>query len=564
MSFNDYYIEKINNIRKTIPAVAENVINPKQFVGMPLEEFEPTNIKELEEIVKEFGIKTSAEDPIPANILRMIINEALPTLQQLINQSLASGSMDGVKLSVIDPLLKKCGLDLDVKKHYRPVTNLLFFSKLIERLVSKRMDKHMNINNLNTDSAFAYKKYHSTETMMLGLFDEVLEGFDENKCTIVLFLDLSAAFDTIDIDQLLLILKNELGIKGTALKWIHSFLSGRSQKVKIDGKYSDSLDVLFGAPQGSVLGPKFFSIYVRGQPDVFAKCNFVSSSFADDSNGRKTFSLTFQHNILKNEVPMCLNEVTTWMNYQFLKINPDKTELLLLYPRSLHGDVVIRGTMIDDRHCIRFSDVVKNVGVWIDKNLDMTSHVNKIVSHSYKDIGKVRSVLSQKHTEMLVHSVVSSRLDYCNSLFFNMSKANLNKLQKVQNTAARLVLRKRKRESISNDIKKLHWLRIESRVIFKILLLVFKSVHGMCSKNLELDFKSFNCRPEDFLKLKVIFAKTKFGERRYSYFAPRLWNALPLDMRSEEKCDVFKRNLKTLLFRDTEGFLKRAFQYTNK
>ena len=562
--FNKYYIEKIENIRRTIPLVPENVINTKQFQGSILDKFESTTEEELQEIIKEFGIKTSIEDPIPTNILKMIIKEALPTLVALINQSLESGCIDGVKLSVIDPILKKCGLDTEAKKSYRPVSNLVFFSKMIERIVSKRMNTHMDINNLNTDSAFAYKKIHSTETMMLELVDEALQGFDDNKCTIVLFLDLSAAFDTIDIGKLLIILENELGITGTALKWIESFLTGRLQKVRIEGEYSESLEVLFGAPQGSVLGPKFFSIYVRGQPDVFEKCKFTSSSFADDSNGRKTFSLTFQYNMLKNEVPKCLDEVTSWMNYQFLKINPDKTELLLLHPRSLKSGVIIRGTMINDKQCIRFSDVVKNVGVWIDENLEMSSHINKIVSHSYKilkDIGRVRSVLSQKQTEMLVHPVVTTRLDYCNSLFFGTSKSNLNKLQKVQNTAARLVVRKRKRQSISDDIKKLHWLRVESRILYKILLIVYKSIGGMCSKNLMLDFKSYNCRPEDFLKLKVAFAKTKYGERRYKYVAPRLWNALPLDMRSEEKIEVFKKKLKTLLFQDTEGFRAKAFKY---
>ena len=130
--------------------------------------------------------------------------------------------------------------------------------------------------------------------------------------------------------------------------------------------------------------------------------------------------------------------------------------------------------------------------MWVDKNLDMTFHINKVVSHCYKilkDIGRIRSVLSQKHTEMLVHSLISHRMDYCNSLFYNMDKSNLEKLQKVQNTAARLIVRKKKRESISSTIKDLHWLRVESRIIFKILLLVYKSINGTSSKNIELEFK---------------------------------------------------------------------------
>ena len=120
------------------------------------------------------------------------------------------------------------------------------------------------------------------------------------------------------------------------------------------------------------------------------------------------------------------------------------------------------------------------------------------MSHCYKllkILARIRSVLSQKHTKMLVHSIITSRLDYYNSLYYNMNKSNLYKLQTVQNAAGRLICQKRKRDSI---LKQLHWLRIESRIIFKILLLVFKSIYGTCSKNLQLDFKCHNYRPDDF------------------------------------------------------------------
>ena len=194
------------------------------------------------------------------------------------------------------------------------------------------------------------------------------------------------------------------------------------------------------------------------------------------------------------------------MNVNYLKINADKTEILLLYPESLCSRVIIKG--IINGECIRFADEVKNVGVWLDKHLNMDRHTNKIVSHSHKllkDIGRIRNVLSNKHTEMLVHSVVSSRLDNCNSLFFNMKRENIFKLQKVQNAAARLVARKKKRDSVSSVIKELYWLRVESRIIFKILLLVFKSIHGMCSRNLtqKITYKGYNCRPNDYLQLET-------------------------------------------------------------
>ena len=105
------------------------------------------------------------------------------------------------------------------------------------------------------------------------------------------------------------------------------------------------MEVLFGTPQGSVFGPEMFSLYVRNQPKVFEKCKFKSSSFADDSNGRKTLALVFQYNVLNHKVRNCLNEITKWMNNQFLKISPDKTEILLLYPKSMEKEGLIRGTI---------------------------------------------------------------------------------------------------------------------------------------------------------------------------------------------------------------------------
>ena len=141
---------------------------------------------------------------------------------------------------------------------------------------------------------------------------------------------------------------------GIVLEWFRSFLENRTQKVKIDNKYSESLPVPCGAPQGSVLGPKVFNINVRSQPMVFKHCMFSTSSFADDSNGRKQFALTFQFNVLKNDIVNCLNHIVNWSNAHYMKINPDKTEILLLCPASLNGEIVIKGVIFDGQ-CIRFT-----------------------------------------------------------------------------------------------------------------------------------------------------------------------------------------------------------------
>ena len=106
----------------------------------------------------------------------------------------------------------------------------------------------------------------------------------------------------------------------------------RTQRVKVKGEYSESIQLKYGTVQGSVLGPQFFNIYIRSQPKVFHNNGFRSTAFADDSNGRKTFSIIFQYNVLWNEVPICVQNVTSWMNQQYMKVNPDKTEIILFFP----------------------------------------------------------------------------------------------------------------------------------------------------------------------------------------------------------------------------------------
>ena len=296
---------------------------------------------------------------------------------------------------------------------------------------------------------------------------------------------------------------------------------------------------------------------------MFKKLCFKTSAFADDSNGRKTVALTFQYGVVNNDVPNCISNITQWMNEHFLKINPDKTEIILFHPKSLKNDVVIRGTTIEGQ-CIRFSREVKNVGVWLDENLDFDCHINRVTSHCYKllkDIGRVRNVLKHEDTEKLVHAVISSRLDYCNSLYFNMSQENMYKLQKVQNAAARLIVKKGKSHPITRILHDLHWLRVDSRIVFKILLLVHKCIIGTCSNNLSVKYKSYNCRPGDYLLLETPRIKTKYGTRTFDFAAPRLWNALPLHIRVQEYTDMFKKLVKTMLFDGCDKFKRFAFRY---
>ena len=558
--FNDFYHNKVLKIRNDIRPSKLVRDYRKKFQGIFMESFTPTTVEELSKILKASGIKTCSEDPLPACILKVIINDLLPYICDLVNKSLRTGSVEGIKDSVIVPLLKKSGIDPEVLKNYRPVTNEVFISILTERVVLTRLLSHLSLNNLHSKYQHGYKKFHGTETLLLKLKNDVLCGFENNMATVLLLIDLSAAFDTVDIDKLLDILNHDIGIGGTAFLWFKSFLIGRTQRVKIENSKSDILHVLFGVPQGSVLGPTLFNIYVSSLSLVIQNFGFNTSGYADDNNAYDSFALTFQYHILTKKLPDLLNLINEWMNLYFLKMNPDKTEIIMFVPPNLKDAHTIQG-LVTDGNCIRFSSVVKNLGVLVDQHFNMDSHINGSVSYCYKllsDISKVRNLLSYEHTKMLVHAVISSRLDYCNSLLYNVNKTSIIKYQKVQNAAARLIARRRKRDSVSDVLIDLHWLRVDARIIFKLIVFVYKCFDNMAPQCI---CELLTVRNAESRLLVYKNYQTTFGRSSFSYIAPKLWNNLPNYIRLSHSLLSFKKQAKFMLFNNYDNFIKAVFKY---
>ena len=255
-----------------------------------------------------------------------------------------------------------------------------------------------------------------------------------------------------------------------------------------------------------------------------------------------------------------MEQISNWMNSHFLQINPDKTEIIVFLPKHLRNSKTIKGCFLEG-NCIRFSNIVKNLGFKLDRFLDMDHQVDAIVSHCYKlisDVSQNRELLSDKNTELLMQAMISSRIDYCNSLYIGVSKDVLYKLQKLQNAAARLIAKRNKRQSIRDFLIKLHWLPVEERIVFKLLIMTFKCIykiapHSLCSL--------ITIRNAEQLLLKNVYLDTNYGRRTFTYTAPRYWNALPLEIRVETRLDTFKRLTKHMLFNNFHEYKSNVFIY---
>lgn len=253
-----------------------------------------------------------------------------------------------------------------------------------------------------------------------------------------------------------------------------------------------------------------------------------------------------------------VHDLRIWYTQNFLQSNDDKTEIMIMSskfgPSFYKFPIAVGDILINPR------TKVKNLGVTIDQNLTMTNHVNNVVSAAFMKLRELyfyRRFLTKDSLIVLVHAFITSRVDYCNSLFTGLPDVLLRKLQSVLNASARLISGTRKHDHISHVLKDLHWLPVKQRIKFKLLLTVFKCLNGSAPLYLRRRLNIVNSPKLRSLNknlLIVPLSKTKlYGDRRFSVAGPRYWNLLPEEIRLSSSIDIFKSKLKTFLFKEAYG-----------
>ena len=417
-----------------------------------------------------------------------------------------------------------------------------------------QISSHLEKNDLSDIFQSAYKKQHSIETALVRVQNDLLMALDSGCSVILLMLDLSAAFDTIDHSIMLHRLSFRFGIKEKALKWFESYLSDRRQAVVVNAKTSSWHSLPFGVPQGSVLGPILFTMYISPLGDLVRQHNVSYHMYADDTQLYLSFRSCDHESIevAKSSIEQCVLVIKKWMASNFLKLNDDKTELLVIHPKHIEIPS-LRSIAVGDE-VINPSEHARNIGVMLDQNLNMEQEITTIFKSAFFHIRKVRKYLPQHAAETVVNALVTSRLDNCNALLFGLPKNQLQKLQYVQNSAARLIMGTNKRDHIRPVLKKLHWLPIEKRNVFKILLLTFKARAKLAPQYIQDLINDYtpqrNLRSGSKCLLETPnYNLESYGKRAFSVAAPRLWNSLPMELKTSTSIDIFKKKLKTYLFK---------------
>ena len=557
--FGDFFVRKIDIIRDKIHnvTVEPTQINSRQ-PSATLESFAPLSEEEVQRIIMSSSNATCGLDPIPSWLLKQCLKELLPVVTQLVNQSLVSGVVpDQWKTALLTPILKKQGLDR-VFSNYRPVSNLSFISKLVEKAVVQQLVAHSESSAPLPSVQSAYRKNHSPETALIKVQNDILMCMDKQEVVLLVMLDLSAAFDTVDTSRLLETMNIDFGVGGSALDWLRCYLRGRGQRVVLKGRESRDFMLKCGVPQGSCLGPVLFLFYVSRLYTLIANYLPSAHGFSDDNQLYLAFrpSPATSQTEAVTAIEHCITAVRSWYIENELMINDIKTEFAIFGTRQQLAKVGIASVKVGDTD-IKPVQCVRNLGAWFDSNMSMDTHVNKVCAKAYYGLYRIRQIrkfLSEKTTKTLVHAFIIAHLDYCNALLNGIPARATNQIQRVFNSAARVVCLVGKFDRISPVLAQLHWLPVKFRVQFKILLLVFKCLTGEAPEYLRsmIQLKRIGrpgLRSESVMLLEVPQFKHKtLGGRSFSVAAPRMWNNLPANIQYADSLVSFKSLLKAHLF----------------
>ena len=559
--FANTFNDKISNIRSNIEnsSIHSDVIcNKFKDEALPLWEessnqlnsFKPISKEHLRNILNSMNSKCCTLDPIPTWLMKECFEELHPILLSIINQSITSGKFPAqLRQSIVNPHIKDEKGDSSNYKNYRPVSNTPFLGKLLEKIVLSQLNEHLEQYKLHGKFQSGYRKFHSCETAMFKIINDIKKSKTKGYSSVLVLLDLSAAFDTIDHDILIERLVNLYGLSGQALAWIRSYLENRKFTVKVNGENSELMDLLYGVPQGSLLGPILFTMYIKQLERIAIKYKLLVQIYADDTQLYVCFNSKNQQEV-KQRVEDCLADVEKWMKINFLQLNAKKTQFMFFKCHKSNADFQELNMSGD---VLKPVEVAKTLGVELDDKLSMKNFISakcKASHYHIRNLRRMKHSLNRDLRIMLVNMLIHSKLDYCNSLLANSPKYLINKLQRVQNSAIRFVCNARKREPTTKLLKEAHFLPVEYRIKYKLCMMAHKSIYSqspdyICDElKLHLPARSLRVG-RDVLSI----ATKSIQKNTLSSRIAEEWNNLSFEMQANLDTEMFSKTLKTYLFR---------------
>ena len=496
---------------------------------------ETVTCEEVEKEMNDLSSKKSCTlDDIPVKILKDFMNIYLGDLTVIINKCIKEGTFpNDLKLAEVIPIFKK--KDFLDKENYRPISILPQMSKVFERLIYKQINQYMS--QIFSKYLCGFRKNHSAQHSMIKMLESWKDSLDKGHVIGVLFMDLSKAFDTINHN--LLIAKMEAyGFSELTLKMMNSYFSDRFQRTNVNSSYSTWENVLSGVPQGSILGPLFFNIFINDIFFFIDKCKF--GNYADDNT---LFFSGTNITLVKSQLRVEFNALTKWFYDNYMVLNPGKCHYMSFGNISNDDDIIL------NEKCIKRSTEQVLLGITIDDKLNFKSHIGSLCRKTgakLNALARVSNEVTFLQRRLIFKSIIDSQFSYCPLIWMFCSRTSNNSLNHIHERALRLTYNNYfdtydQLLLISNEStihkKNLNFLAIE----------IFKCMNDLSPPIMEDIFKlrnkPYNLR--NWQELETLAKKTiLYGIESLSYRGPQLWNLIPMEIRNSESLLIFKKSIK--------------------
>ena len=501
-----------------------------------------TNIEELTALIKNINpLKSSGMDRLSSNICKDAFLTLGPQLVHMFNSSLSTAVFpDSWKTAKVIPLFK--GGDREDVSNYRPVSLLPLPGKLLEKIVHKRVTEFWDTNKFLTSDQGGFRKGFSTVSTMADLTDDLFDQINKSNTTVATFIDLRKAFDTVNLDILLKKLQRA-GLRDNALQWCKSYLSNRTQCTVANGCTSRLLPIKCGVPQGSVLGPLFFLVYVNDIQQALDDCKV--KLYADDTvlyqshvNGKEAAS----------KLQASLDLFVNWCSVNQLTINIKKTKSMVFGSRHRvkkagHVDMKINNEPLQQVPSYKY------LGLMLDSTLNYNQHIQSVLHLKLHLLAKLKRYMNDNVAVCIYKSMLLPYFDYADVIYNNANVTLLDKLQRLQNKCLRVCLGQNRRFSteVAHRMAFVPWLK--DRRIAHTLNFMYKRKER---RDL-LNVTQIRTRAHDAPLFHVKIPRYEAFKRSVSYSASSLWNNLPPNVRNTDTYLKFKNLQKNNMLRPIEG-----------
>ena len=531
-------IEKVDSNINVLDTMGERNIN-SMFVKL-------VETEEVLNTMKQCKNKSSTDsDDLSMNIVKSIADSIVLPFTHVCNLSLTNGIFpDGMKTAKVIPLFKTG--DAKCFNNYRPVSLLSQFSKIIEKLFYSRLNNFIENNDILSDSQYGFRKSRSTVTALIELLEEISDAIDKRKHTIGVFVDLSKAFDTINHNLLLNKLEH-YGVRGIAHQFLTSYLKNRFQYVSYNNVKSELLEITCGVPQGSILGPLLFILYVNDIGNISSFLKFVL--FADDTN---IFASDSDIEILSNRINSELSKLNTWFKANKLSLNVKKTNFMLFTNRLRKSNINIS----INNTAINMVQSTKFLGVIIDSKLNWKEHIDVIKKKLSKCTGIIYKASVNLETNTLRYlycSLFLPYINYCVEVWGSAAKCYLNKITVLQKRVVRILCKTDRYSHTAPLFKMLKILKFEDLVFVRIAITMYKAYNGQLPANVQCKFEfnrnitNYNLRNK--CNFKTNYSRTCKKSRCLSVYGIKVFNELPTDIKDAVNIMHFKGQLKNMVFK---------------